>query len=189
MITRVVIVNLLVIVWIQFSCFVVVLKLKSCIILDFNMKVVYDVYFDKTLGIRQQPVLEKIRSVLMDKRGWRRLGYNFEYNFDKRSKDIITICFVKESYIEEVCNFKGLSCADLRDNTIYINVNRWRRGSKRSGLDLDSYRTYVINHEIGHLLGRGHAKPGKHGTKVPVMVQQTLGIGGCRPNPWPLIWE
>ena len=82
MITRVVIVNLLVIVWIQFSCFVVVLKLKSCIILDFNMKVVYDVYFDKTLGIRQQPVLEKIRSVLMDKRGWRRLGYNFEYNFD-----------------------------------------------------------------------------------------------------------
>lgn len=154
---------------------------------------IYDVYFDKTLGLRETPIIEKITSVLMDKRGWRGLGYSFEYNMDVKGKVDkgvdFRICFVKQSYIERVCHFTGLSCADLRDNTIYINVNRWKRGSKRSGLDLDSYRTYVINHEVGHILARGHAQPGKRGTKVPVMVQQTLGIGECKPNPWPLSWE
>jgi len=128
-------------------------------------------------------------SVLTDDRGWQKLGYSFIYNKHDIKNVDFRICFVKQSYIEELCNFTGLSCADLRDNTIYINVNRWRRGSKRSLLDLDLYRTYVINHEVGHILGRGHNKPGRKGSKVPVMVQQTLGIGGCKPNPWPLSWE
>lgn len=148
----------------------------------------YSVYFDENLRLRRDPIIQKIILVLEDKRGWRRLGYNFRYS-PSRSVVDFEIHFVEQSYIERVCHFTGLSCADLRDNKIYINVNRWRRGSKRSLLDLDSYRTYVINHEIGHILGRGHNKPGRKGSKVSVMVQQTLGIGECKPNPWPLNWE
>lgn len=152
---------------------------------------VYDVYFDKTLGLRTEPIIEKIRSVLNDKRGWKKSGYSFKHKKEDREDQYhyFRICFVKQSYIEGICHFTGLSCADLTNNTIYININRWRRGSNRSGLDLDSYRTYVINHEVGHILGRGHNKPGRRGSKVPVMVQQTLGIGECKPNPWPLRWE
>jgi hypothetical protein len=70
-----------------------------------------------------------------------------------------------------------------------MNIENWRNGKSLSGLNKDDYRTYMINHEVGHILGRGHSQCGNRGTKVPVMVQQTLGIGDCRPNHWPLSWE
>ena len=150
----------------------------------------YNIGFDKSLGLRETSIIKKIQTVLSDKRGWRRMGYKFDYIDVNSDLEVnFSILFVSDSYIKNKCNFSGLSCADISKNIIYINVDRWRRGSKLSGLKLDDYRTYVINHEVGHILGRGHNKPGRRGTRVPVMVQQTLGIGECKPNPWPLIWE
>jgi len=146
----------------------------------------YSIDFDKDIILNTNLVIKKIKSVLEDKRGWERLGYNFCYK-EKNAKFKIKI--VKEEKIIKTCKFSGLSCADTSKNIIYINIKRWRNGSKLSKLSLDEYRTYVINHEIGHLIGRGHVKCGKSGSKVPVMVQQTLGISDCKPNPWPLYWE
>jgi hypothetical protein len=52
---------------------------------------------------------------------------------------------------------------------------------------LNDYQTYVINHETGHFLGKGHLKHDNFsGGLVPVMVQQTLGFGDCYPNNLPL---
>jgi hypothetical protein len=146
----------------------------------------YSVEFDDSIVINRNLVVKKILEVLNDTRGWKRLGYDFKFK-EKNAKFKIKI--VKEDKIVKICKFSGLSCADMSKNIIYINIKRWRRGSKASKLSLDNYRTYVINHEIGHLLGRDHYKCGKSGTKVPVMVQQTLGISNCKPNPWPLYWE
>lgn len=146
----------------------------------------YSIEFDKDIIINKNLVLKKIYNVLNDRRGWKRLGYNFEYK-EKNAKFRIKI--VNEEKIVKICKFSGLSCADMTRKIIYINIKRWRRGSKRSKLSLDEYRTYVLNHEIGHLLGRGHVTCIKNNVKVPVMVQQTLGIGNCKPNPWPLSWE
>ena len=53
---------------------------------------------------------------------------------------------------------------------------------------MKNYRIYLINHEVGHILGMEHDKPIKN-RKVPVMVQQTLSIGLANPNPWPLLKE
>jgi hypothetical protein len=47
----------------------------------------------------------------------------------------------------------------------------------------------MVNHEVGHVLGRGHAFCPAAGAPAPVMVQQTKGVAPCRPNPWPLAWE
>ena len=69
-------------------------------------------------------------------------------------------------------------------NKIYINLNRWTKGSKASKLNLNNYRHYVINHEVGHILGFDHDKPKKN-RLCPVMVQQTLSIGEAKPNPFP----
>lgn len=70
-----------------------------------------------------------------------------------------------------------------------LNADRWLHGASSYGRRLDRYRTYMVNHEVGHLLGRGHAACPGPGLRAPVMMQQTKGVGACRPNPWPLAWE
>ena len=75
------------------------------------------------------------------------------------------------------------SCAN--GGMAVINAMRWLRGAPAYGNDLAGYRRYVVNHEVGHVLGRGHQQCPARGALAPVMVQQTKGVGACRPNPWP----
>jgi hypothetical protein len=65
-----------------------------------------------------------------------------------------------------------------------ITMYRWMNGVPDYGTDLTGYRHYVVNHEVGHVLGHAHAycDPGHI---APVMVQQTKGLHGCLPNSWP----
>ena len=67
-----------------------------------------------------------------------------------------------------------------------LNSWRWNNGADSYGKDLARYRVYMINHEVGHALGHGHASCTGSGQAAPVMMQQTKGVGACRPNPWPL---
>lgn len=79
------------------------------------------------------------------------------------------------------CEEDELSCAILGGTDIWLNADRWMRGAPRSKLPLDEYRQYMVSHEMGHSLGHEHARcPGSG--PVPVMVQQTKGIGACTPN-------
>jgi hypothetical protein len=80
---------------------------------------------------------------------------------------------------------KRLSACDMRSREVWINEDRWfRHIPDESQLPLAAYRAYVLQHELGHALGKQHAKCTPPGP-VPVMVQQTVGIGGCTPNPFP----
>lgn len=80
-----------------------------------------------------------------------------------------------------------VSCRNGDD--VVINAWRWAEGAASYDGDLAAYRIYVVNHEVGHGLGRGHLPcPGK-GQLAPVMLQQTLGLNGCRANPWPAASE
>ena len=86
-----------------------------------------------------------------------------------------------ETLKTEGCHDSRLSCATLGGKRIWLNSERWIRGAPKSRLPLDSYRQYMVSHEMGHSLGYDHVKcPGSG--PVPVMVQQTLGIGACTPN-------
>jgi hypothetical protein len=69
-----------------------------------------------------------------------------------------------------------------------LNLDRWRLSAPTftsAKVPLRTYRQYVINHEVGHELGKHHQGCPKRGGPAPVMVQQTLTLRGCTPNAWP----
>ncbi|MFI7588442.1 DUF3152 domain-containing protein [Spongisporangium articulatum] len=76
-----------------------------------------------------------------------------------------------------------LSCGS--GTTAVLTMYRWVKGIPEYSKDLTGYRHYVVNHEVGHTLGHGHEYCAGKGKVAPVMMQQTKGLKGCRPSPWP----
>jgi hypothetical protein len=71
---------------------------------------------------------------------------------------------------------------------VILNLARWRLSVPEyvaGQVPLESYRQYMINHEVGHELGYGHEPCPGRGRPAPVMQQQTLGLYGCVANAWP----
>jgi len=117
---------------------------------------------------------------LNDPDGWGKRGYYFEgvLNGEK-----VHIRVSSNETITSECGLdKNLSCAILGGNKIWLNAERWFHGSSKSKLSLDDYRQYMVSHEMGHILGHEHSKCPCKGCKAPIMMQQTLGIGQCKPN-------
>lgn len=145
----------------------------------------YDIKIPPSLNLRESLIINKITNTLDDRRGWIKFGYRFDYIPNVNVDFIITI--VPNKIIKKICGFNGLSCADSSANIVYLNLDKWKKGSSKSKLSLDEYRNYLIFHECAHITCKGHIKleDCKPGTKCPVMVQQTLGIGNLRSNCWP----
>lgn len=116
---------------------------------------------------------------LNDPDGWAKHGYYFEPV--SRNEDVL-IRLCSDKTIEKECNFKGLSCAEMHGKHIYVNSHRWFHGSTKSKLNLEDYRQYLVSHEMGHILGHDHEKCECKGCKAPIMMQQTVGIGECKPS-------
>ena len=64
------------------------------------------------------------------------------------------------------------------------NSDRWLHATPTYD-DLAEYRAYMINHEVGHFLGHGHATCPADGSPASVMLQQSIDLQGCTPNAWP----
>ena len=135
-------------------------------------------------------------ATLADPRGWAfEKRQRFQRVPDEASSDF-TIALATRETAFRLCAKAGL---DIREGGIpytscqangwvVINLDRWRLSVPdyvRGGTPLLTYRQYVINHEVGHQLGHDHEQCPAEGQLAPTMQQQTLGLEGCRANPWP----
>ena len=148
--------------------------------------------------INQANVSKIIERTLLDKKGWKDYKFQKIYVKDglrlrktdsKNKYNIFHLRFSSNSTIRKTCNFLGLSCAYMNENIIYFNSDRWLKGAKKSGLALNDYRRYMIYHEIGHLLGRGHSTCSCDGCLRNIMIQATVANDNCIPNSYPLNGE
>lgn len=146
----------------------------------------YRVKVEKNLDIDANAAAKEIATTLNDKRSWRGDGsVRFEL-VGKAKKADLTIYLLTPGTTDKRCyplQTRGeVSCQ--QGDSVNLNALRWVNGVKYFDGDVTGYREYLVNHEVGHSLGRGHqACPGK-GKRAPVMQQQTKGLGGCKKNPW-----
>lgn len=154
----------------------------------------YTVSIEKGIKRNYDNFCKFIEETLADPRSW---GVDFKRTSSKKNADF-KIILARGRTIRRICNFTGLSCTSRDKNgvTIYINNYRWIRGAPKSRLKLNEYRTYIINHEVGHFLGlddnhecKNRSRKTTHSNIAPVMNQATKGNGVCLPNCYPLSHE
>ena len=141
------------------------------------------------LRVDRRAFAREVARTLADRRGWRQAGYGFA-RVDALPADF-RVALASPRTTDRLCAplaTRGrLSCVSGR--RAVLNVLRWRRGAAPYRKDLPAYRRYLVNHEVGHLLGRYHSSCPEEGARAPVMMQQTKGVDGCTPNAWPLPTE
>ena len=130
------------------------------------------------------PIVER---TLNDARGWPTAqNTSFQPVADPAAADL-TINIATPPTADSLCSpldTGGMwNCRNA--NNVVINSDRWNWGAVTFP-DVDSYRTYVTNHEVGHFLGHEHEFCAGAGLKAPLMAQQSHDLaGGCVYNPWP----
>lgn len=134
-----------------------------------------------------QPFREAVKETLKDPRGWA-LGGAVRFRSIGRRGGRFTVTLARPARVAAFwpCTAR-FSCH--AGGLVMINSWRWRRGAGSYRGRLGEYRRHVINHEVGHALGFGHATCSRRGAPAPVMQQQSKGLAGCRARAWPLTHE
>lgn len=147
----------------------------------------YSVEVEKGLPFDPIGSATLIHQVLNDKRSWSGSGaWRFELVSSTKKADL-RVYVATGKTTDKLCaplNTHGdLSCQN--GSRVVLNATRWGIGAKSYGSDVANYRRYLVNHEVGHYLGKGHVKCGGKGKQASVMLQQSKGLDGCKANPWP----
>ena len=130
-----------------------------------------------------------VSDTLTDPRSWVQAG--FEIRFTPDAPDVVLVAEGGE--VDALCapyDTGGRFSCQIGP-VVALNADRWREATDTWPGPLETYRQMLVNHEVGHLLGRHHARPGceEPGGPAAVMFQQSAGLEDCRGNPWPLPWE
>lgn len=149
-------------------------------------RVTYTVEVEAELPFHEAAVARIVEGILGDKRGWTAV---MSRSLQRVPSDPdIHLRFATPVTTDRLCapldTGGRLSCRN--GDLVVLNAWRWVHGADAYTRDLADYRRYMVNHEVGHALGRAHQSCPGPGQFAPVMVQQTKGLDGCKPNPWPL---
>ncbi|OKJ59505.1 hypothetical protein AMK28_06040 [Streptomyces sp. CB02115] len=148
----------------------------------------YRVEVEDGTGVDPDLAAEEIAAVLAHPRGWSHDGeHTFRQVADGPAGLVIKIA--TPATTDRICGEYGLKTrgeVNCRGGEkVMVNLKRWQLGSPQFDGPVSEYRALIVNHEVGHWLGRGHETcPGK-GRPAPAMMQQIDGLKGCVANAWP----
>ncbi|MGA3523753.1 DUF3152 domain-containing protein [Melissospora conviva] len=150
----------------------------------------YRVGVEDGAGVTEDDFAAAVDLVLGDEQSWPasgKLRLQRVPGDDKRAG--FTVYLATAATSEQMCAEGGLKTEGFTScrlpGKVIINLSRWQEAVPDYGAPLWVYRTYVINHEVGHELGQGHQGCPGRGKPAPVMQQQTYGLQGCLPNAYP----
>ena len=148
----------------------------------------YRIEVERGVPVATQEFADAVAGVLSDPRSWTAGGRHALQRVDGARTDAgFTLTLATAATTDALCaplQTEGrYSCFD--GERVVLNADRWLDGAQTYGPDLPGYRQYLVNHEVGHALGSGHAGCPAPGALAPVMLQQTIGLQGCAANPWP----
>lgn len=146
--------------------------------------VTYSVEVEAATGLDPDGVAAIVEEALYDERSWAR---DHDLRRVAPADASLHVVIATPATTDAICRRVGLrtngwlSC--WSGDTAAINLERWLTGVDHVA-DLDQYRRYVVNHEVGHGLGHGHRGCPGPGRLAPLMMQQTKSLGGCIANEW-----
>lgn len=140
------------------------------------------------LGVDGREFARQVMDTLNDPRGW---GHDGSVVFARTDGEAdVDLTLASPATTDELCapvdTGGTVSCG--RVGYAVLNAVRWAQGAEpflEAGGTVAEYRHYLVNHEVGHVIGHGHVGCPAPGELAPVMLQQTLRLDGCRPNGWP----
>lgn len=142
---------------------------------------------EEDLPFDSKKTASSIAGILDDERSWAGAGQvRFRLvgaDADPDLKILLATPRTTDRYCLPLRTGGTLSC-QVKDRVV-LNANRWAKAVKDYDGDVANYRRYLVNHEVGHFIGYGHVPCPGRGAKAPVMMQQTKGLDGCKPNAWP----
>jgi hypothetical protein len=128
-----------------------------------------------------------VRATLADPRGWSGAGFVL---IEDPGADFVVV-LAEGPEVDRLCRpyRTGGRFSCQNGPVVALNADRWRSATEEWTGDLAGYHTMLVNHEVGHLLGRHHPPPPQcpvPGRAARIMSQQSTELDGCLPNPWPL---
>ncbi|MEE6295063.1 DUF3152 domain-containing protein [Georgenia wangjunii] len=146
------------------------------------------VEIEEGLGIDGAVFADAVLATLNDPRGW---GHDGSVAFARTDGEAdIDVTLASPATTDRLCypvDTQGrVSCG--RVGFAVLNARNWAVGAEpflAGGGTVAQYREYLVNHEVGHVLGHPHESCQVPGEPAPIMLQQTLRLEGCQPNPWP----
>ncbi len=146
----------------------------------------FSVEVERATGLDPGAVAELASAALGDPRSWARIR-TLERTGDPAVADV-RIVVASPATVDALCAEAGLATNGIfscwNGRVAALNAWRWEVGAVGFP-DAATYRTYLVNHEVGHALGLGHVACPGSGALAPLMMQQSKGLAGCIANAWP----
>jgi hypothetical protein len=140
---------------------------------------------EKGTDVDLQAFAAQVMQILNDPRSWGHGGTLTFARTDAKKADI-RVVLASPDTSERMCRpleTRGVESCSIGNKAI-LTTYRWANATKEFP-SVTLYREYVVNHEVGHVLGHHHQQCPGRGKVAPVMQQQTIRVAPCTPNGWP----